>query len=184
MFYSFLLVFTIQISYMTLYSMRMIFMIRGLRYAAALISFGEIGVYLVGLNMVLNNLNNVWNLLAYCAGFASGILVGSKIEERLALGYVTVKVITPSPDDPDEQPDFHLPEELRKAGFGVTSWLGEGRDGKRLVMEILTKRTNQKKLLELINKWEPRAFVVSHEPSSFKGGFWVNQIRSRKDGAQ
>ncbi|UFJ41689.1 DUF2179 domain-containing protein [Brevibacillus humidisoli] len=177
MFFSFLLVFTIQISYMTLYTMRMIFMMRGLRYAAAGISFAEVGVYLIGLGIVLNNLEDPWNLFAYCAGFASGILVGSKIEERLALGYVTVKVIAPSPDDPNERPDFHLADELRKAGFGVTSWLGQGRDGKRLVMEILTKRTNQAKLMELIITWEPRAFVISHEPSSFKGGFWVKQIR-------
>lgn len=175
---SFLLVFGIQISYMTLYTIRMIFMMKGLRYAAAGISFAEVGVYLTGLGIVLNNLDDPWNVLAYCAGFASGILVGSKIEERLALGYVTVKVIVPMHELQGPQSNVHLPDELRRAGFGVTCWTGQGRDGERLVMEILAKRTHQAKLTELITQWEPQAFVISYEPRSFIGGFWVKQLRT------
>jgi uncharacterized protein YebE (UPF0316 family) len=86
------------------------------------------------------------------------------------MGYVTLQVVVDSLD-------LDVPIKLRELGFGVTSWVAEGRDGHRLMMQVLTKRSNEKKLWNLINEIAPKAFVISFEPKQLKGGFWVKRLR-------
>ncbi len=159
----------INVVYVSLYTLRMIFVIKGQRVLAALLSMGEIFVYMTGLGLVLKNLDNSWNLAAYCIGFGLGVYIGSRIEEYIALGYVTVQVTV-------DCVEIELPSKLRECGYGVTSWLADGKDGHRLMMQVLAKRSNERKLLEILDKFCPKAFVISFEPKNFKGGFWVKRV--------
>ncbi len=83
----------------------------------------KITIYVLGLSMVLNRLDNPLNLLVYALGYAVGISVGIKIEDYLALGYIMVSVILPSTTE-----QFHLPETLREHGYGVTQSVAYGRE--------------------------------------------------------
>src|SRR5699024_7664433 len=93
----------------------------------------EIIMYVLGLGLVLDNLNEIQNIIAYAVGFGIGVIVGTKIEEKLALGYITVNVISTNPD-------FEFTRKLRDKGYGVTSWSAYGMDGDRLAVQILTPR--------------------------------------------
>ena len=169
-----LLIVVINITYVSLTTVRLILMIRGLRGFASLLSIVEVLVYITGLSIILANLNSVWNIAAYCVGYGIGVYVGSRIEEKLALGYITAQVIFDTVNN-------DIPQKLRQEGFGVTTWLGEGRDGPRLVMLVLAKRNRQKELLKLIDVVSPSAFVLFDEPQNFRGGFWTKRIgRHRK----
>lgn len=159
----------INIAYVSLFTLRLIFSIKGRRGAASLLAVLEVFIYLAGLNLVLQNLSNPVNMAAYCLGFGAGVYLGSRIEEYMALGYSVVQVIADSAEST-------LPDKLRSFGYGVTSWSADGRDGKRLVMQVLVKRSNEKKLMVSISTVAPRAFVISHEPRQFKGGFWTKMI--------
>ncbi|CAH0119429.1 MULTISPECIES: DUF2179 domain-containing protein [unclassified Paenibacillus] len=163
-------IFVIQIVYVSFFTLRMILTLKGQKYYAAAISSLEIIIYVLGLNMVLQYLDHVLSLIVYAAGYALGVLVGSWIEGKIALGYVTLKVIT-------NDIAGMMPNELRNEGYGVTSWVGRGRDGDRLVLEVLTKRKNQRSLYKLILSIDPKAFVVTLEPSQLHGGFWVKSVR-------
>ena len=99
-----------------------------------------------------------------------GVYAGSKIESYLALGYVTVQIVADSMEQ-------ELPLALRNHGYGVTTWYGDGKNGKRLIIQILAKRSNEKKLLALINELSPQSFVMSYEPKHLKGGFWIDKIK-------
>ncbi|AGA67772.1 hypothetical protein Desdi_0222 [Desulfitobacterium dichloroeliminans LMG P-21439] len=160
-----LLIMTINIVYVSLTTVRFILMIKGLKEYASILSMIEVFVYISGLTIILNNLNNYWNIAAYCIGFGIGVYLGSRIEERLALGYITAQVIIDSLDDT-------LPITLRKKGFGVTTWVGDGRDEKRLVMLVLTKRNRQKELLDIIDESTLNSFILFQEAKGFRGGFW------------
>src|SRR5699024_1233178 len=160
----------INIVYVSFSTIRMILTLKGRRYLAAFVSIFEMIVYVVGLSIVLDNLDHIQNILAYAIGFALGIISGSAIEERLALGYISINVVSANPDLP-------FGEELRKEGFGVTSWLSSGRDGHRLSMQILAPRKQEMKLYKLVKEIDPRAFIISYEPKHIQGGFWVKQIR-------
>jgi len=164
-----LIIFVINIVYVSFFTVRMIFTFKGQRMLASLISVVEVFVYLMGLNIVLDNIDKPLNLLAYCIGWGTGVYLGSKIEEWLALGYIALQIVVDSKDQA-------LPQKLREKGFGVTSWLGEGKDGHRLVMQVLAKRSNEKKLISTIEEIAPKAFVISYDPRYFKGGFWTKRL--------
>lgn len=172
-----LIILAINMIYVSFLTVRMILTLKGQKYLASFISMFEVCIYVIGLSLVLENLNEIQNLVAYAAGYALGILVGSKIEEWMALGYVTVQVISNRYDQP-------IPDILRQAGYGVTSWIGQGRDGPRLVMEILAKRKNQKDLYQQILAQDEKAFIITHEPRQFHGGFWVKSLKDREQLAE
>ncbi|WP_166238280.1 DUF2179 domain-containing protein [Paenibacillus turpanensis] len=167
------LVFTIigiNVAYVSIFTLRMIFVIKGKKLLASGLSMVEVFIYLMGLTIVLDNLDNPINVAAYCLGFGIGVLLGGKVEEWLALGYATVQVII-------DEFQADLPVKLRELGYGVTSWLADGKDGRRLVMQVLVKRSNEAQLYRHLELLAPKAFVISYEPKSFKGGFWVKRIR-------
>lgn len=84
----------INIVYVSFFTIRMILTLKGQRYLAAFISTIEVVIYVIGLGLVLDNLNEIQNLIAYAVGYGIGVIAGMKIEEKLALGYITVNVIT------------------------------------------------------------------------------------------
>lgn len=168
-----LIILTINIVYVSFFTIRMILTLKGHRYLAAAISTVEVVIYVVGLGLVLDNLNQIQNLVAYALGYGIGVLVGTKIEEKLALGYITVNVITMDNDN-------NLPKILRDKGYGVTNWVTEGRDGSRMAMEILTPRKAELQLFKTIQELDPKAFIIVYEPRRIHGGFWVKTVRKEK----
>lgn len=60
----------------------------------------------------------------------------------------------------------------------MTSWTAEGRNGLRLVLQVLAKRSNEKELLKFVSEVAPNAFVISYEPKYFVGGFWIKNMRN------
>lgn len=160
----------VNIFYVSFSTIRMILTLKGRRYLAAFVSIWEVFVYIAGLSIVLDNLDGIQNILAYALGYALGIITGSMIEERLALGYITVNVVS-------SNPILNFTERLREEGFGVTSWTSSGMDGDRLSMQILTPRKQELRLYRLIAEIDPKAFIVAFEPKHIQGGFWVKQVR-------
>ncbi|TAA71808.1 DUF2179 domain-containing protein [Planococcus salinarum] len=165
-----IIIFSINIVYVTFFTIRMIMTLKGYRYLAAVVSMVEVVIYIVGLGLVLDNLDQIQNLVAYALGYGSGVIVGSKIEEKMALGYITVNVIT-------SEQNQHLPNALREKGYGVTDWAANGKDGDRQSMQILTPRKMELKLYTTIKEIDPKAFIIAYEPKSIHGGFWVKQVR-------
>lgn len=163
----------INIVYVSFFTIRMILTLKGRRYLAAMISTVEVVIYVVGLGLVLDNLNEIQNLVAYAVGYGIGVIVGMKIEEKLALGYITVNVIT-------TEQDIDLPSILREKGYGVTNWAANGLEGDRMAMQILTPRKYELKLYQTIKERDPKAFIISYEPKTIHGGFWVKTVRKGK----
>lgn len=160
----------VNVVYVSMFTIRMILTLKGRRYVAGFVSMFEIVVYIFGLGLVLDNLDEIQNLIAYALGYGIGVVVGSIIEEKLALGYITVSVISTNPD-------LNFTRRLREKGYGVTSWSAYGMDGDRLAMQILTPRRYELRLYEEIQTIDPKAFIISYEPKQIHGGFWVKQVR-------
>lgn len=164
-----LLIIALQLAYVTLLSVRLILMVKGIRYVAAMMSAVEIGIYVIGFKIVLDNLSNPLNLLVYCLAYGAGVFLGIKVEERMAIGYIAVEVITS-----EEKRD--LAERLREKGYGVTRWIGEGKEGKRWVHTVVTKRKYHTRLCQDILALDPHAFIISYEPKFSHGGFLSGRI--------
>lgn len=159
-----LFIFSARVIDVSLGTIRMIFVIRGDRFPAAVIGFVEIMVYTIALGMVIGSLDNPVKLIVFCTGFAMGILLGSAIEEKLALGYRGIQVTI-------EAEEFNIIDELREDGFPVTSWEASGKSGPKLVLNIIVKRDQSKAVVGHIYDRCPHAFVVMMEPKKFSGGY-------------
>lgn len=163
-------IFVVQVLYVTLLTIRTIFMVKGLKYFAAAISVVEVSINIIALSVVLSYIQESWiYVIIYAISYAVGILVGSKIEEMLALGYVTVEVIS-------QDLESNLAARLRSMGYGATCWIGSGMEGERLVLRVLTKRNSMRSLVAEIKQIDDKAFIISHEPIFFKGGFWAKHV--------
>jgi uncharacterized protein YebE (UPF0316 family) len=68
---------------------------------------------------------------------------------------------------------------LRTAGFGVTVFEGEGINTARYRLDIVAKRSRENELLEIIEGFEPKAFLMSYEIRSFKGGYLTKSMKKR-----
>nr|WP_052254607.1 DUF2179 domain-containing protein [Salinicoccus sp. YB14-2] len=168
-----IVIFVINIFYVSFMTLRTVALTKGYRYMAASVSILETLVYIIGLGLVLDNLDQPVNIIAYALGFGVGILTGLKIEEKLALGYMVVNVTT-------AERDRDLPDQLRNLGYGVTHGTAYGRDGERTTMQILTPRRYQNKLIETIRELDDKAFIVAYETKTISGGFWTKGVSSRK----
>lgn len=164
------LILVLQLIYVPLLTLRTIFLVKNMTLIASLLGFLEALIYVFGLSLVFSGDQGPLAMLVYALGFGLGILIGGAVENKLAIGYnnFVVNLMHRNND---------LICHLRNEGFGVTVYEGEGRDSKRYRLDILTKRSREEELLNLIDEYEPKAFIVSYEPRRFKGGFLVNTMK-------
>lgn len=145
------LIFLARVCDMSLDTIRVIFVSKGIRYLPAIVGFFEVIIWLVAIGQVMNNLTNVVCYLAYGAGFATGTIIGMAIEERLSLGLAIVRIIT------DEDP-ARLLQILRSHEYGVTAVDGEGGKGKVKVIFTVIKRQDLPHVVSIIKDFNPDAF--------------------------
>ncbi|WP_018664455.1 DUF2179 domain-containing protein [Heyndrickxia acidiproducens] len=168
-----LIILVVNIIYVSFSTTRMILTLKGYRYIAAFVSMIEVVIYIIGLGLVLDNLNQIQNIIAYAVGYGIGVMAGMKIEEKLALGYITVNVITTTGE-------LNLAKSLRDEGYGVTTWDAHGREGDRTALQVLTPRKYELKLYQQIKTLDPKAFIIAYEPKTIYGGFWVKAVKRGK----
>lgn len=168
-------IFGINVLYLTINTLRLLLQARGLIFLAPVFGFFEILCYTIGLNYVLKNLTNPIYLIAYAVGFAIGIGLGMLIERLLAIGYLMTEIIVPAGNQLDGTGEV-LAEVLRSHGYGVTEFIGHGKNGERLLLKVLTPRKKAKQIYSLVNEIMPRAFITSFNPSRIQGGFWSRGI--------
>jgi uncharacterized protein YebE (UPF0316 family) len=148
-----LLIFLARVLDVSLGTMRIIFVSRGLKYLAPVVGFFEVIIWLIAIRAVMENLNNIACYFAYGAGFAMGTFIGLFIEKKLAIGSSLIRIITRK-DASDLI--FHL----RRQGYGVTSMEAEGIDSKVNVIYVIIKRQDYEKVTEIIREFNPKAFYT------------------------
>jgi len=117
-----LLIFAARVIDVSMGTVRVIFVSRGLKYLAPIIGFFEIIVWLLAIGQIMKNLSNPICYIAYAGGFAMGNFVGICIAERQSLGKAILRVIT-------SKDAASLIEALKSQGYGVTSFDGQGSTG-------------------------------------------------------
>ncbi|MEG1002330.1 DUF5698 domain-containing protein [Clostridium sp.] len=163
----------LQMIYVPLLTLRTTFVVKGKKGQASLIAFLEAIIYILSLGIVFSDLTNILNIAAYIIGYSIGIYIGGMIEEKLALGYRAVQVnIT--------NENLELINLLRSLKFGVTTFVGTGINfEKRYRLEIISHRSRENELISLVKNMEPSAFIVSYEPTQFKGGYLMKQFKEK-----
>jgi uncharacterized protein YebE (UPF0316 family) len=145
------LIFLARIIDVSLGTMRIIYISRGLRFIAPIFGFFEVLIWLLAISQIMKNLTNIIYYIAYCAGFATGNFVGIFIEDLLAIGKVVLRIIVQK--DASELAAF-----LRSEGYGVTSVNAEGVTGNVKIIFSVIDRKNLESVIGHVKKFNPKAF--------------------------
>ncbi len=159
-----LVVFLLRVTDVSLATLRMLLIMRGHRILAPLIGFVEILIWVTAVGLVIQHLDSPLHVIGYAAGFATGIYIGLRIEERLALGLATIRTVV-------RTGGAELATTLRSAGFGVTEMPGMGRDGAVEVLHSVLPRRQVKRCIAAIDAGAPDSFVVVDEPRLVRRGW-------------
>ena len=151
-----LLIFLARVADVSIGTIRLIFISRGLKYLAPIVGFFEILIWLLAIGQIMKNLSNPACYIAYAGGFAMGNFVGMWIAEKLSLGVVLVRVVT-------KKDAAELVKYLKSADYGVTSVDGHGVTGQVKVVFTVLPRREVKRVVDLIKKFNPKAFYTIEE---------------------
>src|SRR5581483_10953285 len=160
-----LLVFVAELCVVTLGTLRIIFVSRGMKALAPALGFFEVSIWLFAIGQIMRNLTDPGCYLGFAAGFTLGNFLGVLIEKRLAIGSVVVQVITP-------RDAGGLVEALRAAHYGVTTLEGGGGAGPVRVVFTVIKRRELENVTALITAFDPKAFYAVNELQAAAAGIF------------
>lgn len=159
------LIFLLRVVNMALDTVRALMVMRGRKGITWILGFIQTLIYVYVLTTVIQDLDNLANLLAYAGGFATGNVVGMWVEERIALGFVHLRVISPLRG-------AAVAEGLREEGYAVTEFSGRGRDGTVTALDVSVQRKNANKVRKIIEDLDENAFITSENLQPVRRGYW------------
>ena len=162
------LIFLARILDVSLGTVRLIFVSRGMKYLAPITGFFEVLIWILVIGQIMQNLANPVCYLAYAGGFATGNFVGLLIAEKLSLGVVLVRVITQKRAD-------ELIARLRANRYGVTAVDGQGSTGPVQVVFTIVRRREVPAVVRLVKEFNPRAFYSIEEVGFVEQGVFPTQ---------
>jgi uncharacterized protein YebE (UPF0316 family) len=175
-----LLIFLARITDVSINTIRIIFMLNGRKFISTLMGFFESLIWILAISQIFQNLNSWPTYIAYAGGFASGILVGMLIEEKLAIGRVVIRVIT-------RKPANELIGYLTETGYRYWSLDADSDEGRVNVLFTVVKRDALKDTIALIKRFNPNAFYtvegvkrVSEDDVTDERGFAITRRSGSK----
>jgi uncharacterized protein YebE (UPF0316 family) len=158
-----LLIFSLRIVDVSCDTMRVIFAIRGKRGIAAALGFVQALVWIFAVGNAVKHLDSVLHVIGYAGGYAMGTYVGVSLEQAIAYGVATIRVVS-------NKSGVEIAEALRKGGYGVTEFPGFGRDGAVEIINSVVQRSHLSDVLAIIAARDKDAFVTVEEPKILRGG--------------
>lgn len=146
----------------SLATIRTLMIMQGKVWAAGGIGFVESAIWVVSISVIVQHLNNPWNILGYAAGFALGNMIGITLEKRIGIGFIQAYIVS-------IKKAGEIAELLRKKNFGVTKLPGEGTSGDVSILMVLTLRKRQKELMKLVDHVDHTAFISVNSATPSRG---------------
>ena len=148
-----LLIFVARVADVSINTLRIMFMMNGKKNIVPILGFFEALIWLLAIGQIFQNVNNPLSYLAYAGGFATGTYVGMTLDEKLALGRVLVRVITPKPLP-------SLLEFMKEKDFRFTNVGAEGRYGKVNLLFTVLKRDQLQEFIGRVKQSDAKAFYT------------------------
>jgi uncharacterized protein YebE (UPF0316 family) len=159
------IIFVLRVINMALDTLRIRMMTRGQKPLSFVFGVVETLIFVYTLGSVFKDLNNWVNTLAYAIGFGTGSIIGIMLDERMAVGYVHLRVIS-------SNRGAQIAETLREQGFAVTEFSGRGRDGMVSMLSVSLKRKNARKARALVEELDDTAFITAEDLTPVRRGYW------------
>jgi uncharacterized protein YebE (UPF0316 family) len=164
-----ILIFLGRIVDVTLGTLRIIFLNKGMRFLAPVLGFFEILIWIVAMGQIMNQLDNWITYIAYAGGFAAGNFVGMMVEEKLSVGINILRIIT-------KKEHKKLISALRDAGYGSTSVDAQGEFGKVNILFTVVQRKNIRDVLLIMKEHAPKAFYTIEDVRQIRSNSTLNYL--------
>ncbi len=161
-----LIIFFARICDVTLGTIRIISVSRGLRKLAPVLGFFEVLIWVVVIGQLVQNLTSPTAYLGYAAGFACGNYIGMLVEQKLAIGIYMVQIFL-------LETKTDLACSLREKGYGVTIFRGEGKTGSVQMLYITVQRKQMEDLMRIVHTEAPDVFITVEEARTAEKGFFT-----------
>mgnify|MGYP005718720067 FL=1 len=149
-------IFLLRLLDQTLGTLRVLYVNKGKPVFGAVLGFVESAIWVVAISRVIQDLNDPLLIFGYALGFASGTIMGSYIENTIAIGDIVVRIFVPKDSDSEK-----VAEELRTNGLGVTIINGEGMQGEVTIAWCVTPRKRLKEVMKIVSEITPDAYVTT-----------------------
>lgn len=159
------LIFVLRVVNMSLDTVRVKMVMRDKKIAAWVLGFVQTVIHIVVLTTVINDLTNVLNLIAYAGGYATGNVVGMWVEERLAIGHINLRIISPNLG-------VAIAKQLRAAGYAVTEIPARGKDGAVTLLNASIFRRQVGEVMKMVQDVDSHAFMTAEDTRPIRRGFW------------
>jgi uncharacterized protein YebE (UPF0316 family) len=166
------LIFFARICDQTIGTLRIVMVAKGQKIVAPILGFFEVLIWLLAISRIFQNLDNWVCYLAYGLGFAAGNYIGMRLEEKLAMGFVKIQVITRKPAD-------ILIEMLKSSGYGITQHDAIGGNEPVTIIYTLIKRIELQKVVDIIKAYNPTSFYSVEDVKSVSYGVFPEKVNSR-----
>jgi uncharacterized protein YebE (UPF0316 family) len=148
-----IIIFSIRIIDVSVGTMRIIFLSRGMRFIPPVLGFFEVLIWLFAVSQVVRNLNTPILFVSYAAGYATGNYIGIMIENKIRLGMVILRIVTRR----DASKAIGL---LRSENYGVTKVEAEGAQGRVHLIFMVLKRKDVPRAVSIVESLHPHAFFT------------------------
>ncbi|MBM9576328.1 DUF2179 domain-containing protein [Leptospira sp. 201903070] len=144
-------IFLSRVTDVSIGTIRVILLTREKKAIAASLGFLEVLLWVIVITQVIKNLNNAFCYLAYAGGFATGTFIGMILEEKLAIGFSLLRIISPKNGGA-------IAAKLSEAGYRVTTMDGQGSRGPVKIVFTVLKRKKIRQAMVIVKEVEPDVF--------------------------
>ncbi|WP_027632709.1 DUF5698 domain-containing protein [Clostridium hydrogeniformans] len=167
---SYFAIFFAKVLEVSLATVRMVLITRGEKFWGSLIGFAEVVIWLYLIGSIISNvIEDPIKVVFYSLGFSLGNYVGAIIEERLALGLITLNIIASR-----EQGDA-IAAMLREKQVGVTTIDGEGKIEHKKMLIVHLKRKRKNEIVSLIEESSYNCVVSINDTKVVYGGYGLRK---------
>ncbi len=162
-----LIVCAAKIIEITIQSLKTCMMVKGERLKAAGLGFIECTIWGLVISTMIGTLgDNLFLLFFYCIGYATGLLLGSTIENKIALGTSNLEIIA------NGESTEKITKYLKDHGMGYTVFDGHGsKDKMNMIFIVLARKEAGRVLKELRGECDNKLFVAVSDVSKYAGGY-------------
>lgn len=157
-----LLICVLRMADVTIGTFRMILVVQSKKYLAGIAGFVEVLIWIFAMRYIVKHMDYDINLFGYAIGFGIGNVLGITLEEKVALGYVQLNIISRHFTD-------KIADKLRLSKYGVTILPAEGGSGGVSILVIIIRRKDLKYVQRIIDDIDKNAFVTIQHSRPYRG---------------
>ncbi len=163
-------IFLAKILEVSLMTVRTVLITRGEKVYGSVIGFIEVVIWLYVVGAVLVGIkDDPIRMIVYAFGFACGNYLGSFLEEKLALGVLTINIIA------SKENGEKIAAILREKNIGVTGIAAEGITEIRKMLIIHAKRKRKNEIIKLIEGSDIKCVISINDTRTVYGGYGIRK---------